>query len=31
MKKLSLDWWSVLIALSAAVLIHLGWLPRIPW
>jgi hypothetical protein len=31
MKKLSLDWWSVLIALSAAVLIRLGWLPRIPW
>jgi len=31
MKRLSLDWWSVLIALSAAVLIRLGLIPRIPW
>jgi hypothetical protein len=31
MKTLTVDWWSVLIALGAAVLIRLGWLPRIPW
>lgn len=31
MKKLSLDWWSVLIGLSAAALVRFGLLPHIPW
>jgi len=29
--KLSVDWWSVITALGAAVLIKLGVLPHIPW
>lgn len=29
--KLSLDWWSVLIALGLAGLAWMGVLPRIPW
>jgi hypothetical protein len=29
--KLSVDWWSVITALGAAVLIKLGILPHIPW
>ena len=31
MKKLSVDWWSVLIALAIAALIKLGLTPAIPW
>jgi len=31
MKKLSVDWWSVIVALAAAALVSAGWLPRIPW
>jgi hypothetical protein len=31
MKRLSLDWWSVIVALAAAALVRTGWLPRIPW
>jgi hypothetical protein len=30
-RNLSLDWWSVLIALSAAALIRFGLVPHIPW
>jgi hypothetical protein len=29
--KLSIDWWSVITALGAALLIKLGILPHIPW
>jgi len=29
--KPSVDWWSVIAALGAAVLIKLGILPHIPW
>lgn len=29
--KLSLDWWSVLLALAAAALVKTGILPHIPW
>ena len=29
--KLSVDWWSVITALAAAVLIKFGVLPHIPW
>jgi hypothetical protein len=29
--KLSVDWWSVITALSAAALIKFGILPHIPW
>jgi len=29
--KLSLDWWSVLLALAAAALVKAGILPHIPW
>jgi len=29
--KLSLDWWAVLAAALAIVLIKIGALPRIPW
>ncbi len=31
MKKLSLDWWSVLIGMGAAALVRFGFLPHIPW
>jgi hypothetical protein len=31
MKRLSIDWWSVLLALLAAILVKLGVLPHIPW
>lgn len=31
MKKLSLDWWSVLIGLGATALVRFGFLPHIPW
>jgi hypothetical protein len=29
--KISLDWWSVIAALGAAVIIKLGVLPHVPW
>jgi hypothetical protein len=29
--RLSIDWWSVITALSAAILIKFGILPHIPW
>jgi hypothetical protein len=29
--KVSLDWWSVLLALAAAALVWAGILPHIPW
>jgi hypothetical protein len=29
--KLSLDWWSVVLALLAAALVKAGVLPHIPW
>jgi hypothetical protein len=29
--KISLDWWAVIAALGAAVLIKFGLLPHIPW
>ncbi len=29
--RLSLDWWSVLLALAAAALVKAGILPHIPW
>jgi hypothetical protein len=28
---LSVDWWSVLLALAAAALVKAGMLPHIPW
>jgi hypothetical protein len=30
-KKLTLDWWSVIAALAAAALLRVGLLPHIPW
>jgi hypothetical protein len=30
-KRLSLDWWTVLAALAAALLVKVGALPAIPW
>jgi hypothetical protein len=29
--RLSLDWWSVIVALAAAALIKLGVVPHIAW
>jgi len=29
--KLSVDWWSVILALTAAFLVWTGALPHIPW
>ena len=29
--RLSLDWWTVLAALAAALLVKVGALPAIPW
>jgi hypothetical protein len=31
MRKLSMDWWSVIVALTAAALIRFGVLPHIGW
>ena len=31
MTKLSVDWWSVILALVAAALIRAGIVPHIPW
>jgi hypothetical protein len=30
-RKLSLDWWSVIAALAAVLLIKSGLFPHIPW
>jgi hypothetical protein len=30
-KTLSLDWWSVILALAAVGLIRIGAIPHIPW
>jgi len=30
-KGLSVDWWSVAIALAAVLLVRFNLLPRIPW
>jgi hypothetical protein len=30
-KRISLDWWTVLAALAAVVLVKAGVLPAIPW
>jgi hypothetical protein len=30
-KTLSLDWWSVILALAAAALIRIGAFPHIAW
>ena len=29
--KLSVDWWSVILALAAAFLVWTGAVPHIPW
>jgi hypothetical protein len=29
--RLSVDWWSVIVALGAAVIVKLGVLPHVPW
>jgi hypothetical protein len=29
--KISLDWWAVIVALCAVVLIKFGVVPHIPW
>ena len=29
--KLSVDWWSVILALTAVVLVRIGILPHITW
>jgi hypothetical protein len=29
--RLSLDWWSVVVAIAAAVAVKFNLLPRIPW
>jgi len=31
MNKLSVDWWSVILALTATVLVWGGVAPHIPW
>jgi hypothetical protein len=31
MKRLSVDWWSVILALGTALLVWTGALPHIPW
>jgi hypothetical protein len=31
LKNLSVDWWSVIIALAAAALVRSGAAPHIPW
>jgi hypothetical protein len=30
-KRISLDWWTVLAAFAAALLVKVGILPAIPW
>jgi len=30
-KSISLDWWSVIVALAVTVAVRLDVLPRIPW
>jgi hypothetical protein len=30
-KRISLDWWTVLAAFAAALLVKVGALPAIPW
>jgi hypothetical protein len=30
-KRISLDWWTVLAAFAAALLVKVGVLPAIPW
>jgi hypothetical protein len=30
-RRISLDWWTVLAALAAALLVKVGLLPAIPW
>jgi len=29
--KLSVDWWSVILALAATLLVWMGVIPHIPW
>jgi hypothetical protein len=29
--RMSRDWWAVAVAVAAALLVKLGWLPRVPW
>ena len=29
--KISLDWWTVIVALAAAALVKSGLIPSIPW
>jgi hypothetical protein len=31
MKAISKDWWTVIVALAAVVLVKAGLLPAIPW
>jgi hypothetical protein len=31
MKSISKDWWTVIVALGAVVLVKAGILPTIPW
>jgi hypothetical protein len=31
MNKLSVDWWSVILALAATFLVWTGTVPHIPW
>jgi hypothetical protein len=30
-KRLNMDWWSVIIAVSIAILVKVGVLSKIPW
>jgi hypothetical protein len=31
LRRISLDWWSVMAAFAAAVLVSSGVLPHVPW
>jgi len=31
LKRLNLDWWSVIAALLAVLIVKLGWFAPIPW